>query len=467
MKQVLRDLQIFGRPEIVYAKDVVQHQTDPLAFLSELLEIASEAVIVRCRTRDRGTTEWDPERSCQYHYGGWMPYIVINLHELIESIMARMPDGEVVVYRHHMVLGGQYNRFVPKELYLKETGTAETAVGIFKRTAQAGKVTVEDRIDRNPCYTWDYLLKHAARQMVACLLHVVGFEPDAEEASRLQQEAVPPVKSWTHLPYGLGERDGCGTLHLCRDRGNSSFYRSNRAFLDRFPDAERFDVVGTEVVTVRSLDSLLEDPSVTMPGRVDFLKIDTQGFALDILRGAKATLINHVVALQVEVEFARLYESQPVFREVDAFLAECGFQLFKLRRLEWVRRPLARQPAASAGQVVFADAFYLRDPLNPEYRWTPRDAHQAEALVLVALLYDAHDLVLELLATPQFSELLAGDTIKAYVEKRTKRLLHPWRRIQNGRDVAKVIVDALRRLGRINPYRSLWARGDDNFYSIV
>ena len=302
---------------------------------------------------------------------------------------------------------------------------------------------------------------------VAPLLAVVGFEPDAEEARRLQREVVPPVKSWTQLPYGLGERDGCGTLHLCRSRGNSSFYIPNRTFLDRFPDAERFDVVRTEVVTVRSLDSLLEDLAVTMPRPIDFIKIDTQGFELNILRGAKATLINHVVGLQLEVGFARLYESQPVFREVDAFLTECGFRLFKLRRLEWVRRPCARQPATSAGQVIFGDALYLRDPLNPEYRWTPRDAHQAEALVLVALLYDVHDLVLELLATPQFSELLAGDAIRAYVEKRARRLIHPWRRIHSGWDIAKIVVDTLRRLGQINPYRSLWARGDDNFYSTV
>lgn len=306
---------------------------------------------------------------------------------------------------------------------------------------------------------------HPMFKEVAPLLEVVGFEPDAEEARRLQMAAVPRVKSWTHLPYGLGERDGCCTLHLCRCRGTSSFYVPNRAFLDRFPHAERFDVLRTEVVTVRSLDSLLEDPAVTMPRPVDFIKIDTQGFELNILRGARTTLTNHVVALEVEVEFARLYESQPVFREVDAFLAECGFRLFKLRRHEWVRRPYAHQPQASAGQVVFGDALYLRDPLDPEHRWTPRDAHQAEALVLVAILYDVHDLVLELLATPQFSELLAGDTIRAYVEKRARRLIHPWRRIHSGRDVVRTVMATLRRIGRVNPYPPTWARGDDNFYS--
>jgi len=161
-----RTLGLPERPEVVYARDVIPHQTAPYEFLADLIRVASEAIIIRCRTRDVGQTEFNPELSCQYHYDGWMPYIVLNLQELLDRIRSEAPGCGVVAYRNHMVLGGWYNRFVPKELYLKETGTAETAVGIFKRTAQAGTVTIEDRIDHNPCYTWDYLLKHAARQMV-------------------------------------------------------------------------------------------------------------------------------------------------------------------------------------------------------------------------------------------------------------------------------------------------------------
>lgn len=160
----LRASGIPEHPEIVYAKDVVPHQVRPFAFLAELIQTAAEAVIVRCRTRDRGTSELDPERSCQYHYDGWMPYLVLNLQELIDRLAAESPGCEVVAYRSHVVLGGRHNRFVPKELYLRETGTAETAVGVFKRTDHPGRVLIEDRPDQNPAYTWDYRLRHAARQ---------------------------------------------------------------------------------------------------------------------------------------------------------------------------------------------------------------------------------------------------------------------------------------------------------------
>lgn len=161
---MLQALGIPAYPEIVYAKDVLQHQTKPLEFLSGLIRVASKAVIIRCRTRDVGTTEWDPDRSCQYHYSGWLPYIVINLQELLEHILREAPGCEVVVYRNHMILGGLHQRFVPKELYLEITGTAETAVGIFKLTKSPGKVVLENHLDGNPRYPWSYVLPHAVYQ---------------------------------------------------------------------------------------------------------------------------------------------------------------------------------------------------------------------------------------------------------------------------------------------------------------
>ncbi len=166
LRDALRQQGIVEAPQVVYAKDVVHHQVRPLEFLDELLGSATEAVIVRLRTRDVGATEWDPDRSCQYHYEGWMPYIVINLDELISRIRTVRPASEVVVYRHRMVLGGQVNRFLPKDCYRLETGTAETAVGVFLRTTQPGRVTIEDRPDERPRYTVVYRVHHAIGQML-------------------------------------------------------------------------------------------------------------------------------------------------------------------------------------------------------------------------------------------------------------------------------------------------------------
>ena len=165
----LKELSMPENHEIVYAKDVILHQTRPFEFLSDLVKIASEALVIRCRTRDHGPTELDPEHSCQYHYGGWMPYIVMNLDEMISYIREKASRSEIVVYRNHMILGGQNNRYLPKDCYLKATGTAETAIGVFKKTDNPGKLVIEDHPDMNPTYTLDYRLKRYVHRLSGIL----------------------------------------------------------------------------------------------------------------------------------------------------------------------------------------------------------------------------------------------------------------------------------------------------------
>lgn len=301
---------------------------------------------------------------------------------------------------------------------------------------------------------------HAVVDRVAPVVKVVGFEPDVVEAGRLKAESAgrSRFKSVAYLPYALGRVDGEQILHMCRAPGCSSFYEPNQTFLDRFPGSDRFNVVATMTVPVRSLDSLMADPAVRLPEFIDFMKLDTQGSELEILYGAERVLRRDVVALEVEVEFASLYTSQAVFRDVDAFLFDAGFTLFKLRRQEFVRRTYAERPDATASQVVFGDALYLRDPLDLRRPWTPSTAHQLEALILIAVLYDLHDFAVELLAVPRLAELVDRASIGRWIERRSRRLRSLGQRLRAVRGHLSA-GEMFRRY----PCRS--ARGDLNFYS--
>ena len=150
LRQNLERLRLPACWEIVYSKDVLHHQTDPYGFLTQLLEASSSCLILRTRTRDRGPSVLDAELSCQYHYRGWMPYLVFNLDELVDRIRQRAPEAEILVSQSHQVLGGVENRFLPKECYLPETGTAETAVGVFLQTDRPRQLRVLDRKDGQP-----------------------------------------------------------------------------------------------------------------------------------------------------------------------------------------------------------------------------------------------------------------------------------------------------------------------------
>lgn len=140
----LREL-IEKKPDIIFSRDTVMHQTHPYEFLNELLDRAKRTVILRLRTRDQGETEFDPQVSCQMHYDQyWMPYIVLNVHELIDQLSSNPRVIAVELNRSYQVLGGSNLRYLPKGLYTRAAGGAETSLLIHLSPDQ-------ERTEPNAC----------------------------------------------------------------------------------------------------------------------------------------------------------------------------------------------------------------------------------------------------------------------------------------------------------------------------
>jgi hypothetical protein len=58
--------------------------------------------------------------------------MVLNVDEAIEIICQAVPVKRMTILKSYVQLGGWHNRFLPKECYYPETGTAETAVYIVR-----------------------------------------------------------------------------------------------------------------------------------------------------------------------------------------------------------------------------------------------------------------------------------------------------------------------------------------------
>lgn len=139
-------------PSVVFARDVVHHQPDPWASLTQMVQLATEAAILRIRTRDLGETVLDPELSCQRVYGSWVPFIVLNFEETVEAIKRSANVSQVSFYKHYQILGGHNGRYLPKECYHPETGTAETAVYVqlSEEPVSEPRILVTERQDSDP-----------------------------------------------------------------------------------------------------------------------------------------------------------------------------------------------------------------------------------------------------------------------------------------------------------------------------
>ena len=137
-------VESFGQPEAVWCRDVVLHQKDPYLFLDKLIDLAKEALFIRLRTRDVGDTEFNSNISCQLHWDKyWVPYIVLNVDELISRIEENKNIKLLVIHRAYDVLGGYNHRLLPEELYFSSTGTAETGESIIESAITSGQISYD------------------------------------------------------------------------------------------------------------------------------------------------------------------------------------------------------------------------------------------------------------------------------------------------------------------------------------
>ncbi len=229
------------------------------------------------------------------------------------------------------------------------------------------------------------------------LARVVGFEPDPEECARLNARAAPNGTE-RYVPLALGARTGRAALHVTKEPGCSSLYPPDPAVIARYPLLEVMTPQTTLDIELVRLDEWSRREGC---GEISFIKLDVQGAELDVLEGADQVL-ESCVGLDLEVEFSPLYRGQPLFADVDRFLRERGFVLWRLSHLvHYAEYPIDRlerhevavydnittRTAAGNGRLSWGHALYFRDyaelPASPE--------GLRRRLILAALLDAAKD----------------------------------------------------------------------------
>jgi len=166
-------------------------------------------------------------------------------------------------------------------------------------------------------YTQQFL-DHGAR-------HVIAFEPAPDAIRELRRrfgDAHAGASRLTIVPAGLS--DHCGAVRFSAD-GSSALNRIVRA-----SQSTCDSLVNTVDINVMRADAALNSCGIAVPNVV---KIDVEGFELEVLRGFGALLDSaELHSIFVEVHFALLHErglgSAPT--EIVALLTRHGF------RVEWL-----------------------------------------------------------------------------------------------------------------------------------
>ncbi len=200
-------------------------------------------------------------------------------------------------------------------------------------------------------------------------VRLIGFDADAAECQALRARSGEGVR---YVAASLGAAPGRAELFLTREPACSSLYPPDPELIAERAELACTALVSTVEVELTTLDAWAAEAGIRS---ADVLKLDTQGSELDILRGAER-LLGSVRALEIEVELNPIYRGQPLFGDVDRFLRERGFVLWRLGHLVHYGLPggvsdvavedrqfFDSQPvqlAGRGGQLFWAHAYYVR-----------------------------------------------------------------------------------------------------------
>jgi FkbM family methyltransferase len=233
----------------------------------------------------------------------------------------------------------------------------------------------------------------------------IGVEPDARSVSALLNSPESKLfRSYEIVPFGAWNRTGAVGISFTRKPMCSSHFTPNASFLARFPEVERFDIVGSTEVECRTVDDLLSGSGKS----VDFIKLDLEGGELAVLEGA-AKSIEGCMGLHVEVCFQSIRDGQPLFGDIKNFLQRREIEFVDFVALiRWERNSFR-----GLGQAIFADALFLRAPENVVALagGNVLTARRARAYVSILMIYERFDLV------TRFIDLLKkGDSVLSQSE---------------------------------------------------
>jgi len=151
---------------------------------------------------------------------------------------------------------------------------------------------------------------------------ILSFEPVSTAFDQLEEKAAGDAR-WKCFRLALGSKAETGFIRVAQGTNLSSFLEPT-PFCQRFGDEAR--TVREEQVVIRRLDEFLDEAFSDLEHRRIFLKVDTQGFDMEVIKGL-GKHVRDISALQLEVSVLPIYEEMPHWTESIALCERAGFSI--------------------------------------------------------------------------------------------------------------------------------------------
>jgi FkbM family methyltransferase len=152
---------------------------------------------------------------------------------------------------------------------------------------------------------------------------IISFEPIPSHVRTLLERAKSD-KNWVVEGCALGNSTGEASFNVMTNTQFSSFLTPDHSAVDLF-EAEN-QISQRVTVPVKRLDDVFPDIERRFNCKNAYLKLDTQGYDLEVLKGARHTL-SKVLALQTEASVKPIYKEMPDYVAAISMLEGLGFEL--------------------------------------------------------------------------------------------------------------------------------------------
>ena len=151
---------------------------------------------------------------------------------------------------------------------------------------------------------------------------VISFEPDPDNFEIINKDSQHD-SLWVVEKYALGNKEAELEFNIMEWSVFNSFLEPDNSETSEFD--ERNTVKKVIVVPVKRLDTLLPSYKDKYNFSSVFLKLDTQGFDLEVVKGA-SNVLDYIQGVQTEVSFMPLYKNAPTFEQSFKLFRDNGFE---------------------------------------------------------------------------------------------------------------------------------------------
>lgn len=150
---------------------------------------------------------------------------------------------------------------------------------------------------------------------------LISFEPIKQCYEHIKQYEDD---NWKIVNYALGSDTGNVDINVTNKNVFSSILPPNEYSSQRFKDSIKIDHV--ESIEVKRIDDVFQQLTKGIGEPRIFLKLDTQGYDLEVMRGASESL-QFIYGIQSEISCKPIYEGMPGHIEALNYFCQLGYEI--------------------------------------------------------------------------------------------------------------------------------------------